>query len=363
MTTMRVDSIAEPTPGPIWASLFARFWPGYRAWYLKDEAERPQVAECRAAVVQHMPELVGTYDRLLSLATPIAGEGDTPARMLSLWRPPAFMSGCSQAIWTRGPGPGPLLRSYDYSPDLFEGVVLRTAWTRPVLGMSDCLWGLLDGVNDAGLCIALAFGGRDAMGPGFGIPLVVRYLLETCTTTAAATAALARLPIHMAYNLALVDATGDHAIAQVGPDRPALIRRDQVCANHQEPEPTDTLGQRNRPRERSGTAQPPAGSEPAVDSKAVSAFTKRYAKVTATREREKTLRQLLADGRQTSASVTKAYAKPPLFSKAYAKGWGTLYMAAYDPTARGVTLHWPDKRVTRQTLDNFVPGQITVELP
>ena len=43
--------------------------------------------------------------------------------------------------------------------------------------MSDCLWGLLDGINDAGLAVSLAFGGR-ATREGFGIPLVVRYLLE-----------------------------------------------------------------------------------------------------------------------------------------------------------------------------------------
>lgn len=360
---MQVECIAEPTPGPIWTSVFARFWPGYRSWYLKDEAARPPAAECRTALAQHMPELVATYDRLLGLAAPIAGEAETPARMLSLWRPPAFMSGCSQAIWTRGPGPGPLLRSYDYSPDLFEGVVLRTAWARPVLGMSDCLWGLLDGVNDAGLCIALAFGGRDAIGPGFGIPLIVRYLLETCTTTAGASAALRRLPVHMAYNIALVDATGDHAIAQVGPDRPALIRRDQVCANHQEPEPSDKADQQSQPRQRSGAGEPPAVPPSAVESKAASAFAKRYAKATATHERERTLRQLLADSRQTPESMAKAYARPPLFSRAYAKGWGTLYMAAYDPATRGVMLRWPDKSVTTQTLGNFIPVQIRVELP
>ena len=49
-----------------------------------------------------------------------------------------------------------------------------------MLGMSDCLWGLLDGVNDAGLAVSLTFGGRRDVGDGFAIPLVVRYLLETC---------------------------------------------------------------------------------------------------------------------------------------------------------------------------------------
>ena len=37
-------------------------------------------------------------------------------------------------------------------------------------------------MNDAGLAVSLTFGGRRALGTGFGIPLVVRYLLETCAT-------------------------------------------------------------------------------------------------------------------------------------------------------------------------------------
>ena len=61
-----------------------------------------------------------------------------------------------------GVGEAPaLVRNYDYSPDLCEWVVLSTAWTGlRVLGMSDCLWGLLDGMNDAGLAASLTFGGR-----------------------------------------------------------------------------------------------------------------------------------------------------------------------------------------------------------
>ena len=53
---------------------------------------------------------------------------------------------------------------------------MQTAWSgRRVIGMSDCLWGLLDGVNDDGLAVSLTFGGRTASGEGFAIPLVVRY--------------------------------------------------------------------------------------------------------------------------------------------------------------------------------------------
>jgi hypothetical protein len=47
-----------------------------------------------------------------------------------------------------------------------RSVVLGSAFTgRRVVGVSDCLWGLIDGMNDAGLAASLAFGGRRAVGP------------------------------------------------------------------------------------------------------------------------------------------------------------------------------------------------------
>ncbi len=60
--------------------------------------------------------------------------------------------------------------------------MLYTKWLKPVIGMSDCTWGLLDGMNADGLSASLAFGGRKISGDGFGIPLVIRYLLETAST-------------------------------------------------------------------------------------------------------------------------------------------------------------------------------------
>ena len=54
-----------------------------------------------------------------------------------------------------------------------------------MLGTSDLLWGLLDGMNEDGLAVSLTFGGRQDVGDGFGIPLVLRYVLETCATVEA----------------------------------------------------------------------------------------------------------------------------------------------------------------------------------
>ena len=52
-------------------------------------------------------------------------------------------------------------------------------------------------MNDAGLAVSLTAVTGYPGPPGFGIPLVVRYLLETATTTREAIAAVSRLPVHM----------------------------------------------------------------------------------------------------------------------------------------------------------------------
>ena len=49
-----------------------------------------------------------------------------------------------------------LVRNYDLSPDLNEGLLLRSEWTgSPVMGMVEFLWGVSDGVNARGLRASL----------------------------------------------------------------------------------------------------------------------------------------------------------------------------------------------------------------
>ncbi len=99
--------------------------------------------------------------------------------------------------------------------------------------MSDCLWGLLDGMNDAGLAVSLTFGGRSVSGDGFAIPLVVRHLLEVCDSVDEACEVLARVPVHASQNLTMVDASGNFTTAYLGPDRPVQFARTPVSTNHQ----------------------------------------------------------------------------------------------------------------------------------
>jgi Acyl-coenzyme A:6-aminopenicillanic acid acyl-transferase len=99
--------------------------------------------------------------------------------------------------------------------------------------MLDCLWGLLDGINDAGLAVSQTFGGRPEVGEGFGIPLVIRYVLEVCGTVQEAIRVLHRVPVHMSYNVTAVDRAGRRATAYLAPDRPARITGRAMATNHQ----------------------------------------------------------------------------------------------------------------------------------
>ena len=92
-------AVDEAEPGAKWQVGFDAMWPSYRRWYLQaGDAARPQYADCIRELRAHMPELAGTYERLVELA----GGGDLAARMLSLYDPPPYLSGCSQGVLRQG---------------------------------------------------------------------------------------------------------------------------------------------------------------------------------------------------------------------------------------------------------------------
>jgi predicted choloylglycine hydrolase len=299
-------AMSELDLGPVWQAVFEEKWPHYRTWFLREgEAARPSYATSVRMLRAHMPELVPAYERVVDLA----GGGDLAARMLSLYKPPPYLAACSQGVWTRDGGPL-LVRNYDYAPSRFEGIVwLTQLLDRRVLGMADCLWGLLDGMNEDGLAVSLTFGGRRVLGDGFGIPIVVRYLLETCSTVGEARAALARIPTSLSHNLTLTDADGSVLTAYLSPDREPIFRGFPAATNHQ------------------GLVEWPE-----------------QARATRTIEREQTIVRLLADGDVDRDGFVDAFLKAPLFSTAYAHGFGTLYTAVYDVAARTAEIRWPTTR-------------------
>jgi predicted choloylglycine hydrolase len=315
------SAVEEATPGVKWQSLFRRHWPRYRPWFLHEgESARASYAESVRMLGEHLPELVPTFERLCELA----GGGDLEARMLSMWRPPSYLSGCSQGVWTRGEPV--LVRNYDYSPDRIEGTILATHWDgRGVIGMSDCLWGLLDGVNDAGLAISLAFGGRRVIGQGFGVPLVVRYLLQTCATVAEARSVLSRLPFHLAHTLTLVDRGGDYVTAYLSPDRGAVFREVGVATNHQ------------------GDVE-----------------WHEHERATRSLEREQVVVSALAEAHDAE-SFAAAFLRAPVYSDAYESGMGTLYTAVLEPVRGAVEYRWRDF-AWKQSFARFQEGSRTVQL-
>ena len=212
--TLTFDAVSEQAPGAKWHKRWLRSWPAYEAWFVARGGDAgPERSACRAALDRHMPELLPIYDQLVA----IAGGGDRAARFLSTWCPPRYLGGCSLAAMSDGTDVR-LLRNYDLAPDLNEGLLLRSEWSgRPVMGMVEFLWGLSDGINDAGLSVALAYGGRSETGEGFGVTTILRYVLEVCDTVEEALIVLDRVPSHMAYNLVLADASGATASVELAP--------------------------------------------------------------------------------------------------------------------------------------------------
>ena len=305
---MRFDfqTIDEATPGPKWQALFERSWPAYKSWFLSQGLEdRATYLECREAIQQYLPRFLRSYDELVELG----GGSDLAARFLSLWKPPAYIAGCSQVVW---PGEEPvLIRNYDYAPGATDGVILRSAWNgMKVVAMIDSMSGALDGINEAGLAVSLTFGGRRVVGEGFGMPIIVRYLLEFCETAREAGEVLRRTPSFMAHNVTLVDRKGNFLTAFMSPDRRAVIRQVPIATNHQ-----GNIEWHN------------------------------HARATATLERENFLSFRLSDSEMTAERLAAAFLQPPLYTRAYEHGFGTIYTAAYFPRRGTAEYIWPDGKL------------------
>lgn len=296
-------SLQELDLGPKWQAVFEEKWPHYRAWFLREgEAARPSYATSARMLRAHMPELMPAYECVVDLA----GGSDLAARMLSLYKPPPYLAACSQGVWARDGHPT-LVRNYDYAPSRFEGLLWHTRLLeKRVIGMSDCLWGLLDGMNEDGLAVSLTFGGRRALGDGFGIPIVVRYLLETCSTVDEARTALSRLPYSLSHNLTLVDSSAQILTAYLSPDREPIFREFPAATNHQ------------------GIVEWPE-----------------QARATRTIERERAIVGLLGDPTVDERAFADSFLRPPLFSTSYAHGFGTLYTAVYRVGERAASIRWP----------------------
>lgn len=304
-------TISEPIAGYKWQNLFFERWPAYKAWLDKSQSDT-DLKTAQKAILKYMPEMVPMYERLCALV----GADETASIFLTGFQPPPYFSACSQAVSTLGNIA--LIRNYDYHLDRFEGTLLNTAWNgKRVIANSDCLMGVLDGMNENGLAVSLTFGGRTTYGYGFGIPFILRYILEFCDTVSQAVSVLLRVPSHMSYNVTVADKSGQYRTVEIAPDRKPMISEMGFATNHQ-------------------------GK---IDWKEADDVNK-------TGERATFLNAILNRGFSIE-KLTKVFLKPPLYNTNFAEGYGTLYTAVYRPIEGLVELRWPNQKMI-QTFDHFI---------
>ena len=157
--------------------------------------------------------------------------------------------------------------------------------------------------------------------------MILRYILQTCTTADEAGAALSRIPCHMSYNVTALDARRRFLTVYLTPDRAPVITHAAVATNHQE-----------RVEWRS------------------------HARLTATVERERFLLQRLTLHPETEDKFIRSFLRPPLYSTAFDAGFGTLYTAAYRPRRGRMDLLWPD-RVWPKSFDDFSEDSQPIAFP
>lgn len=320
---LNYKTIAEPTKaGAKWHQLFSASWVSYRSWLQDSEFSKTITLEEReSALKKYMPKMWDTYVHLCSLID--TEDKELAQHFLTGYCPPAYVTACAQAVIKTNEVQ--LVRNYDYDPKLMEGTLLLSRWNeRRVIATSDCLIGAVDGMNDDGLCVSLTFGGRKEVGLGFGIPFIVRYVLEFCSSTAEAVKVLKKIPSHMSYNVTVVDRSGIHKTLLLAPDRSPKVTSAAFATNHQQKVDWPENARFNQTLKRSN-------------------FIKSFLKV-------KDL---------DAAELSKAFLHPPLYNNTYKEGFGTLYTAVYLPETQTVRMLWPENFI-EMSFDTFIETSFIV---
>lgn len=311
---LHFNAVSEPgLPGKKWQKLYITHWEAYKAWLnSKGKAYEPDLKTSQAALKKYMPEMWPTYKRLCKLAK----ADEIAARFLTGFQPPAYISACSNAVLSGEEIQ--LVRNYDYHPDLMEGTQLLSAWNgKKVIATSDCLIGAVDGMNEDGLAISLTFGGRKEVGVGFGIPFILRYVLEFCKNVEEAVSALIRIPSHMSYNVTVVDKTGAFKTVQLAPDKEPVVTDAAFTTNYQN----------------------------TIDWPENAAFNQ-------TLKRSAFLEKMLAEKDMNATKIADAFLKRPLYNTLFKEGFGTLFTSVYRPIEGVVEMRWPNEKVS-QTFEDF----------
>ena len=312
-------------PSSFHQQAFKEFWPAYKSWFQNkkpDSAEPNLIKQAELELCKVMPEMMPIYEnfREVSNDCPIA------ANFLTGYQPPAYLVNCSQAVLTKSKPV--LIRNYDLCPDLSENLITHSIFLdQSIIGTNECLWGLDDGMNSAGLAASLTFGGSYKVGKGFGIPFIMRYVLETCETVKQAIKVLQRVTSHMAYNITLIDKAGDFATVMVAPSQDAIVTYERCITNHQ---------------------QQVTWPEQASFSKTI--------------ERKEHLDKLLQNNSLDKSKLIDSFLNSPLRSTNYNQQFGTVFTAVYQPEQGSLAYHWPDEDPLMVSFSDFNEQDKTVNL-
>jgi predicted choloylglycine hydrolase len=126
-------------------------------------------------------------------------------------------------------------RNYDFRPRNYGArfALVQAAGSHASIGGSEFLTGRLDGMNQHGLTIGLHLVKKSPRFPGLSATLIVRLILDRCTSTAEAVAMLQELPHAMQYNYSMLDAAGTPAVIEAGPGMVAVRTGHWLaCTNH-----------------------------------------------------------------------------------------------------------------------------------
>jgi predicted choloylglycine hydrolase len=307
------SSFSEKGWGERWVAHYHDYLDSYRTQFLSEgELKRPSLVDCENALKEYMPEMWQQWKQI----TQLVQASDLEARLLSFYGAVPQVMGGSQTVWMRYPNQ--LIRNYEGFISESECVLMMTHNQKAILGNSACLWGLVDGMNEDGLCVAGSFGGSDEVGDGFSLALVLRYVLECCSNTLDAVDVLCRVPINSVCNVTILDVYGQVRTIELSP-----LNRPDV------------------------TIKPFA-----VNTQKISSL-ETYQTVASSFERQQILIRQLYDPVISIEAMTRTFTYHPFLKHLDGGGFGTLYTAVYNPSLKTCELRWPHQPSMVQSFSHF----------
>lgn len=204
------------------ASAFQNMLPLYQEMCKKTEADKVKLA-----LKSYAPALL---DEISGLATALNMDEFEALKYFGGYDISLPPMGCTTYI-----NNGLYVRNYDFSPVLYDArlVILQPEQGLASIGFSQHLTGRLDGMNEAGLVIGLHFVNNKEQHRGFLATMIVRLVLERCTTTAEAIQFITSLPHSYAYNFSLTDKTNHSVMIEATPMQQVVQQTVPVaCTNH-----------------------------------------------------------------------------------------------------------------------------------